>query len=163
MSLSESCRKIIVHDCLGLRKKTITLLQSGYSIKGTFSNFFESSIWVFYSIDTDLCAKCHNPVYTSSKFWPLCEWKTSQIDFCIGTLTNLPVSVFFCLHVFHAKCIETNPVRGKRFSWILIYKNCTFRMFVVYVRLLLCSVQRNSNRQPSESSISSFFFFFSPS
>ncbi|CAF0783646.1 unnamed protein product [Adineta ricciae] len=74
MSLSESCRKIIVHDCLGLRKKTITLLQSGYSVK-----------------DTDLCAKCHNPVYTS------------------GTLTNLPVSVFFCLHVFHTKCIETNP------------------------------------------------------
>ncbi|UJR09415.1 hypothetical protein I4U23_013656 [Adineta vaga] len=77
MSLSESCRKIIVHDCLGLRKKTITLLQSGYPVK-----------------DTDLCAKCHNPVYSP------------------GILANLPVSVFFCLHVFHAKCIETNPVRA---------------------------------------------------
>ncbi|CAF3970574.1 unnamed protein product, partial [Rotaria sordida] len=24
--------------------------------------------------------------------------------------TNPPISVFFCLHIFHAKCIETNPM-----------------------------------------------------
>jgi len=74
MSLSECCRKIIVHDCLALRKKTITLLQSGYSVN-----------------DTDLCAKCHNPLYSPD------------------ISTNPPVSVFFCYHVFHAKCIDTNP------------------------------------------------------
>ncbi|CAF1151020.1 unnamed protein product [Rotaria sordida] len=74
MSLSECCRKIIVHDCLALRKKTVTLLQSGYLVK-----------------DTDFCAKCHNPVYSP------------------GIHTNPPISVFFCLHIFHAKCIETNP------------------------------------------------------
>ena len=27
-----------------------------------------------------------------------------------GLMSNPPVSVFFCLHVFHAKCIEINPV-----------------------------------------------------
>ncbi|CAF3554410.1 unnamed protein product [Rotaria sp. Silwood1] len=74
MSLSECCRKIIVHDCLALRKKTVTLLQSGYLVK-----------------DTDLCAKCHNPVYSPD------------------IPTNPPVSVFFCLHIFHAKCIELQP------------------------------------------------------
>ncbi|CAF1302705.1 unnamed protein product [Adineta steineri] len=74
MSISECCRKIIVHDCLALRKQTVTLLQGGYPVK-----------------DSDLCAKCHNPVYS-------CD-----------LLTNPPISVFFCLHVFHAKCIETNP------------------------------------------------------
>ncbi|CAF4721680.1 unnamed protein product, partial [Rotaria socialis] len=48
MSLSECCRKIIVHDCLALRKKTVTLLQSGYLVT-----------------DTDVCAKCHSPIYSS--------------------------------------------------------------------------------------------------
>ncbi|CAF4148596.1 unnamed protein product, partial [Adineta steineri] len=47
MSISECCRKIIVHDCLALRKQTVTLLQGGYPVK-----------------DSDLCAKCHNPVYS---------------------------------------------------------------------------------------------------
>ncbi|CAF1373094.1 unnamed protein product, partial [Didymodactylos carnosus] len=34
MSLSECCRKIIVQDCLSLRKKTVDLLQHGYLVKG---------------------------------------------------------------------------------------------------------------------------------
>lgn len=74
MSLSECCRKIIVHDCLSLRKQTVTLLQHGYLVK-----------------DSDICAKCHNPLYTA------------------GHSGNPQVSVFFCLHVFHGKCIENHP------------------------------------------------------
>lgn len=35
MSLSECCRKIIVHDCLALRKQTVTLLQHGLLVSGT--------------------------------------------------------------------------------------------------------------------------------
>ncbi|CAF5228028.1 unnamed protein product, partial [Rotaria magnacalcarata] len=40
---------------------------------------------------TDVCAKCHSLIYSP------------DIQF------NPPISVFFCLHVFHAKCIEANP------------------------------------------------------
>ena len=65
MSLSECCRKIIVHDCLALRKKTVTLLQSGYPVNGKLFIFFGISI--VCSLDTDLCAKCHNPLYSPGK------------------------------------------------------------------------------------------------
>ena len=64
MSISECCRKIIVHDCLSLRKQTVTLLQGGYPVKGNSFVFFLCLIFLFYSIDSDLCAKCHNPVYS---------------------------------------------------------------------------------------------------
>jgi hypothetical protein len=70
MSLSECCRKIIVHDCLALRKKTVTLLQRGYLVKGSlllWSHF--SYVSTFFSTETDFCAKCHTPVYSPGKFF----------------------------------------------------------------------------------------------
>ena len=66
MSLSECCRKIIVHDCLSLRKQSVTLLQHGYLVRGKRDIHLEKSFQlIFSSLDTDVCAKCHNPVYTS--------------------------------------------------------------------------------------------------
>lgn len=74
MSLSECCRKIIVHDCLALRKKTVTLLQSGYPVNGK-TLLFISRILIIYSLDTDLCAKCHNPLYSPGRFIVEIKWK----------------------------------------------------------------------------------------
>lgn len=120
MSLSECCRKIIVNDCLALRGKTIDLIQHGYPVRGKQEISFSSTNLAFWlRSENEICAKCHSSIYDSGRL-----------------SNNCPVSVFYCFHVFHTKCIEKHQVRNKFEILLVEHRNETF-LFFIFRKLVL--------------------------
>lgn len=150
MSLSECCRKIIVHDCLALRHKTVDLLQSGYPIN-----------------DTDSCAKCHNPLYSSSRM-NLCFERIEHFFFFVFRFDEQCTDFGFLL----LTCLSCKMCWFKFSMWFLLFvvrerekkKPSNFsRMFVVFAQQVpYLQLDKSPIAEWNTNKMISLFFIFRP-
>lgn len=108
MSLSECCRKIIVHDCLSLRTKMLELLQRGYPVKGKMKSFIYFNDSIFLEIQSS-----NFVANVTIQYLILVSDKSnSSLDFCQHRSSRSSVKSA-CFYFFLFTCVSCQMYRSK--------------------------------------------------